>query len=823
MAKINLKSINSQYLESPIYMQFRGGADTRREKPLLPFAKYSMVQNMRPRHPGFVKRKGQAKLHTTADGGNKVMTLYQYSAGGRSERHFYAQMSDGGVLEATNNPPTVTTGAFGSEVFTGSASAIPASWSMVDDIMLFSNGVDQHQIYTGNSSPVYKFVYFVGSDAAHVMPDGGTDYSIEVSDSDSTSVAVLDSMGDLTNDYEAVYIRTNIPAKSLTWTITAGNGAAATGRIHYWNGAWADTSMTDGTASGGATLAQTGTMEWTPQSDEIPHYLFGESGFWYRFTLADGNSLDAEVEISTVTFDADWTALQNVWDGVPVDAVEVQFYDASADVYRTYAAESVELDSMAPSGEGTDYCYIASADKICGIYIDVGEKPNTTASTSIGAVQYWTGSAWADCSGLTDGTNGVSNTGWVIFDREDAQPRTLNTSQYHAYWYRFKTSHGESTAMNDDVQVGIQTMPYFDINDIGTIGYCNGVWKERGVYSFNQAPHYIYVSAAGEPMMLNGSDFWYRRAGDGRKNKITCMKKFYNELMVWQEEKGVDGGCLTLFEGDNPDNFDKLIISPYLGTFSAKSAVVVDGVLTSTRTDETIKTLAYFLSQKGVFCTDGKTAWAISDDIQNYFDPLESECIRTGYEKEHWIAYDSTYSILRVGLVTGSSATTPNTFLVYDLTDNAWYFDSLGQGLSCATEVEAASGDVAIIQVGGGVDDGTVYQLNTGVNDVSAAIDGYVTMELSHKNWVMFLREMALRVKAQTSGSVEIDVYLNNVLEDSIEMSMIAANENEASRRERFVMDALSDHIGLRFRNNTKGESMYLEDVALWLYAEEEK
>ena len=48
------------------------------------------------------------------------------------------------------------------------------------------------------------------------------------------------------------------------------------------------------------------------------------------------------------------------------------------------------------------------------------------------------------------------------------------------------------------------------------------------------------------------------------------------------EEKGKDGGCLTLLEGYDPQTYGKLLLSTKLGTSSTKSAVVVDGVMTST-------------------------------------------------------------------------------------------------------------------------------------------------------------------------------------------------------------------------------------------------
>jgi len=41
-----------------------------------------------------------------------------------------------------------------------------------------------------------------------------------------------------------------------------------------------------------------------------------------------------------------------------------------------------------------------------------------------------------------------------------------------------------------------------------------------------------------------------------------------------------------------------------------------------------------------IFGTDGITVFRISHDIQNYFNPIKSECIRRGYDDEHWIGYD---------------------------------------------------------------------------------------------------------------------------------------------------------------------------------------
>jgi hypothetical protein len=321
-------------------------------------------------------------------------------------------------------------------------------------------------------------------------------------------------------------------------------------------------------------------------------------------------------------------------------------------------------------------------------------------------------------------------------------------------------------------------------------------------------------------MTLNGDDYGILEAGDGRSNKVVAMRKFHNELMVWQEERGKEGGCLTLFEGYSPTTFGKLILSSRLGSMNAKSVCVVDGVLTSTATEEKIKTLAFALSRYGVYVTDGRTCSFISDDIANYFDPTDTtHCIRRGYESEMWMEYDSTYNVLRLGLVCGTVAEVPNVFPVFDLTDKEWYFDNLGQALSCMTEVEAASGNAPVLQLGGGTTDGFVYILNNTQDDVSTPITSYLTVELDGRGERISLREMILRVKAQSAGDLTVTPYKNGIEQTALTLSQTAENASEVTRRHRFNLDLLDQHLALKIQHNTAAQDCTLEDLGLRLFA----
>lgn len=800
-------------ITEPNALPLRGGAVTDRESSQLGFGAFSMVQNLRPKRPGFIKRPGQAKQHTTADGTNKVLSLYQFRKSRIDESHLFAQMSDGDILEATTMPPGTTTGAFGSEVFSGSAGQLPASWANVNDILVHSNGVDQHKVYGGESSYVVKFVVFKGSADPKDVPELGEDYSDEVRDGQTTTVAVLDSLDTWAN-WDAVFVCTPVPADALGITIAAANGNTATLSVYYRksDNTWADTSATDGTASGGACLAVDGDITWSQPSDEIPTMLFGTVGFWYQIRVSA--ALDAEVEISGCTFQSPWTDLVNVWDGVPLDGIEAMVETGSGDgIFYTYGAASVDVGSL----ESGAKVVVAATDPVEGIYIDVGSVPHTGTAPTI-TVKYWDGDSFESVGTVNDSTDGLYHSGWLRFPRQASiQPLMFEGTQYYAYWYEITFNQALTASMN----IGIQLMPYFTVDDFGPAGISNAAWREHSCYVFDQFSEYVYITPSSQPLVLNGTEFGILETGDGRANRVLTMTPFFNNLFVWQEEKGVEGGTTTVFQGYDPTTYGKLILSTRIGILNSKCSVMVEGVKTAATKDEPVQTVMCWMSRYGVCMSNGTTIWIISDDIQNYFDPTETECIRRGYEDQHWVEYDSMYNLLRIGLVSGESATVPNVFLAFDLTDQVWYFDTLGQELSCMREIESGSGDKPITQIGGGTDDGTIYILNTGQNDVSTAIDSLIDIELNYNGQILTLTEFLLRVKAQTAGNITVTAYRNTIQDWELDLSMIADVTNQNVKRHWKSVNVRDQHVTIRLQHDAADQDAYLQELGLGVQIEE--
>jgi hypothetical protein len=97
-----------------------------------------------------------------------------------------------------------------------------------------------------------------------------TDYSDAAQDNDTATDVVASSLDTLANG-DAIWVGAAHPFRGLRVDVDAANGNAATLAAHYYNGsAMATLTPTDGTASGGATLAQDGSITWTVPTDWAP-------------------------------------------------------------------------------------------------------------------------------------------------------------------------------------------------------------------------------------------------------------------------------------------------------------------------------------------------------------------------------------------------------------------------------------------------------------------------------------------------------------------------------------------------------------------------
>lgn len=126
-----------------------------------------------------------------------------------------------------------------------------------------------------------------------------TNYTAEVTDRDTATVAVLSGL-DIAANGDYWYLVSDRKFAGATITMgSAVNGTASVMTGYYWNGAWTNATITDGTANGGATLAQTGNITFTPAADWVKTDL-GPYKNVYVIRFQVSVALDASTEIAEV-------------------------------------------------------------------------------------------------------------------------------------------------------------------------------------------------------------------------------------------------------------------------------------------------------------------------------------------------------------------------------------------------------------------------------------------------------------------------------------------------------------------------------------------
>lgn len=100
-----------------------------------------------------------------------------------------------------------------------------------------------------------------------------TDYSSEAQDGSASTDVTLSSLDTFANG-DALYLGSHIPFRGALADVDAANANAAVLSGDYWDGnSWEALTVTDGTASGGATFAQDGAITWAMPTDWAPTSL----------------------------------------------------------------------------------------------------------------------------------------------------------------------------------------------------------------------------------------------------------------------------------------------------------------------------------------------------------------------------------------------------------------------------------------------------------------------------------------------------------------------------------------------------------------------
>ncbi len=607
---------------------------------------------------GWKARKGCALHNTTAlESGAAAKSLHYYKNPIGGDSHFITQVNSKLVIESASNklPPTQDT-SYGTDLGV-TVGTTPGFSTQVGEYFFYADGTSRPIFYNGTQARVRGFFSYDISNTAYV------DYTRLVTDGRTDTEAIC--VGAATDE---IIILTEQQADGFVFNLGGTvNSNSVTMVIKAWrSGTWTTvSSLSDGTASGGATLAVDGTVTWTVSAlDELR--VFGNiMGYAYQITWS--GALSNSVDVISCDATQDPGTITNKWNGQVNWVTGCFFFDVSigsgeyqegvGKVTNESVSSYVDISSAATG----DFLYFKTSEKatLFGFGIAIGF--GNSANAEIDQMEYWDGDSWAVVTtNLIDGTldetgdSSYSQTGTFSFDGSALSPqkRTFQGDEIAGYWYRFSWD----AALSTDVRLYTavygtypEVMPSYD----GCVEFKGRLM----LWGDPEFPNRLRFSAFQEPFGFCGSDSGYTEAF-GDSDPILSVEQFYNELIVIKE-RGV-----WLLEGDNPTNFGVLKVATGVGIASPKSLAISEVGFPSAHKDEVLK-IALWQDIDGVYTFDGRKTIKVSAPVDHYFNPEFAAAIATGSLRDRQAAVDPINNEYHLFL--------PSVELVYNYRTDEWY------------------------------------------------------------------------------------------------------------------------------------------------------
>jgi hypothetical protein len=553
------------------------------------------------------------------------------------------------------------------------------------------------------------------------------------------------------------------PLQGVKFYISTGNAETSTLTAKEWTGsAWSDLAITaDNTTTGGITLQKTGTVTWASTvSTAKTRYINGLSLYWYQFYYDAGNP-----SIYYVTVDAPIQSIKNIWNGVEVNAVKVKKFDStytdSANDFLSWdngnqgmSREEFCKQSWAKDhfwcvgqqdfinlvGDNSDDTYatfgsLANTHSILLGFTDqqqgfdirfVPTKINTTDNTTM-TVKYWDGSNWVNVNALSDGTATVNKSfnrnGVIVFSPVDQgqEFKQQIADSYPLYYYQITFADNLSSDVFVSEIRGIPNPPIIP-------SYKFSATFQNRLFLFgetnNRKNNAIY-SAYNSPDIFNGPDSGSLQFGD--ETDIMAAAGIYN---VFNTTGGIEQLIVTKknetyrVTGSSPSTWSVQRISTNVGCIAPLTMVSAD----MTNVENIKRQVAIWMSDKGVFMSDGASVLSISDDIACYFDPNSSKYIPAAMMSKSVAWYDPALKSYKLLIASGSGVTHLNTELEYSLKYQEWtkIYREAGAAANPLQSGWITSDTNGGTYSYGGARNGFVYRLENGNNWDSTSITSYL-------------------------------------------------------------------------------------------------
>jgi hypothetical protein len=456
------------------------------------------------------------------------------------------------------------------------------------------------------------------------------------------------------------------------------NTTASEMQVEYWDGsAWAIVgALSDGTAAGGISLAQTGRVTFTSTDGLAKTSIIdGTMLYWYRMTVWDADSLTSIYQITT---DAPMQTLKDVWDGINHNVLSFQVYKSSA--YAEYTTNVYEnrYDS-ADSGTWAELGGLTSSDYfVCGFgerqtavqFYFVASKVNVVANTTC-SVYYWNGNSWTSVGVINDGTlegnKSMTKSGVISWEAPTAglEFKKEITKELPLYYYKFVFNN----TLTADVEVyyvsGFPAQKTIRGHAFA-MESMNSVWL---LSDQSQHKNRALKSAPDTADVFNGQESLEFFFGD--ETEITAGTGLFLQLGSNIYDSAVITKANETWQVIYVDGeYRQFRVSEDVGCVAPQTMRTVD--LASVELVNTRRQVAIWQGADGIYVFDGKAPVCISDDISDYFDQTNASGLHRDKANKSYGFVDVANGRYHWLSASGTSNTLDKEW-VYDLKRNKWF------------------------------------------------------------------------------------------------------------------------------------------------------
>jgi hypothetical protein len=640
-----------------------------------------------------------------------------------------------------------------------------------DNNLIYCNGIET-KVFSGDESAIGVFLYTGG--VSGLTLTSPYDYTDIIRDNLNIAASRV-AIGKTPNCY---VIGTTRPIDSIYVYIALGNATAATSvAVSTWSGTtWSGVSgLSDGTASGGITHAQSGRISWTSSvGTSVPAIINDQLLYWYTFTLSDGSC-----EIYHVTYRAPFQNLVDLWDGV--NRVCLQYQVGKSSVFRDYTPDVYD-PSNATYPIAADLSGLTSSDSVILMfnerqtalkYTFIAGLTNAAAATI--TIKYWNGSAFTTVGTVYDGTldSGGTKThaqnGTIAWNPPSASSE-FRKMAFGMFMYAYEITFSNTlTAKTVDsfnkATAGVFVDTVYGVPAVKTIGaykfgfmYKNRLFLAGDVVAHEG--HGIDFAVKDTADCFNGPD----SSADGKRlyvgkasADLVAAANVFNRFgaNIYNSELLLKSNETYLLDGDNPDNFIISQVSENVGIISPYTLATAEVAFEVNR--DAIRNIAIWLSASGPVIFDAAIIIPI-EGVDLYFNRNMSTCMNFSAANRAHGWYDPTYFEYNLCLPVGTGQTSCNVWLAYDLVNKRWTKRSVGSQYVPQATLRVID-NLGAVHIYGLIGTGHMVNLENGLvwNDTEN-VNGSVTTGLILPTGSIFDITMLRRIIILLNGSLTTDI-----------------------------------------------------------------